>query len=79
VSFGVILFQSTHHAFQAERRCLEAGLKVKLIPTPRQFSAECGTALRFDWTDQDHIAALLGSDPLVPVTIQPLEIDPRPR
>ena len=73
MSFGVVLFQSTHHAFQAERICQEMGLKVKLIPTPRQFSSECGTAMRFDWSDQERILHLLGTDPLTPVTVRLLD------
>ena len=46
VEYAVILFHSTQSAIQAERVLLRAGLNVRLIPTPRQFSSNCGTALR---------------------------------
>ncbi|NLT42667.1 MAG: DUF3343 domain-containing protein [Anaerolineae bacterium] len=47
--FGVVIFHTTSAALRAEKAALAAGLKVKLIPTPRQFSSDCGMSLRFDW------------------------------
>ena len=29
------------------------------IPTPRQISSDCGTALRFDWGDHDQVQMVL--------------------
>jgi len=52
VEYGVVLFRSVSHALRGERVTQEAGLKVKLIPVPRQFSSNCGTALRFLWPDE---------------------------
>lgn len=46
--YGVVLFHTTSAALRAEKVALGAGLKVKLIPTPRQFSSDCGMSLRFD-------------------------------
>jgi hypothetical protein len=46
---GVFLFYTTSAALRAEKVLLAARLPVKLIPTPRQFSSDCGVALRFDW------------------------------
>lgn len=51
VEYGVVLFHSVSHALRAERIAMRARLKVKLIPVPRQFSSNCGTALRFYWAD----------------------------
>jgi hypothetical protein len=51
--FAVFLFESTQGAIKAERVLLRAGLSVKLIPTPRQLSSDCGTALRCDWSDAE--------------------------
>ncbi len=53
--YGVVLFATTSAALRAEKAALDAGLKVKLIPTPRQFSSNCGMSLRFD---QEQEAAL---------------------
>ncbi|MBC7223747.1 MAG: DUF3343 domain-containing protein [Anaerolineae bacterium] len=52
MTYGVALFRSTSLAIRAERACLQAGLRVKLIPTPRELSANCGTALRFPWEER---------------------------
>jgi hypothetical protein len=51
VEYGVVLFHSVSHALRAERVVVRAGLKIKLIPVPRQFSSNCGTAMRFLWPD----------------------------
>lgn len=51
-AYGVVLFHTTSAALQAEKAALAAGFKVKLIPTPRQFSSDCGMALRFDWEQE---------------------------
>ena len=45
--FGVILFHTTSAALRAEKVLQRSGLTVKLIPTPREFSSDCGMALRF--------------------------------
>ena len=59
IDFGVVLFQSTQAAIKAERALLLAGLTVKLIPTPRQFSSSCGTAVRSAWGDVAGVRATL--------------------
>ena len=56
---GVMLFYSTNWAIRAESVAKKAGFEVKLIPTPRQQSADCGTALRFRWPDRNALATLL--------------------
>ena len=57
--YGVVLFHSTAHAIRAERVLQRAGLKVKMIPTPRQLSSDCGMALRFDQAKEAWVAAAL--------------------
>lgn len=52
VQYGVVLFDSTQRAIQAERVLKAAGLPVKLIPVPRQISSDCGVCLRFLWEDR---------------------------
>ena len=47
-AYGVVLFHTTSAALRSEKVLQRAGLTVKLIPTPRQFSSDCGIALRFD-------------------------------
>lgn len=57
--YAVVLFYSTQAAIKAERALARAGIPVKLIPTPRQLSSDCGTALRSAWTDVDAVIAAL--------------------
>jgi hypothetical protein len=57
--WGVALFHTTSAAFRAEKLLMEAAVSVKLVPTPRQFSSNCGVALRFDWQAADRVRALL--------------------
>jgi hypothetical protein len=48
VEYSVVLFHSTAHALRAEKVLKRAGFVIKMIPTPRQLSSDCGMALRFD-------------------------------
>jgi hypothetical protein len=57
--YAVVLFHSTQGAIKAERVLLRAGFAVKLIPTPRQFSSNCGTALRCAWVDEKAVCSAL--------------------
>ncbi len=56
---AIILVYSTSHAIQAERVLKKAGLAAKLIPTPRQLSSDCGSAIRIDAADQEASTAAL--------------------
>lgn len=53
--YFVVLFYSTSLAIRGEKIAKKAGLKVKLIPTPRHLSSDCGTALRFEEKDRDDL------------------------
>jgi hypothetical protein len=57
--YGVVLFHSTAHAIRAEKVLQRAGLTIKMIPTPRQLSSDCGMALRFAWAEEARVAAVL--------------------
>ena len=57
--YGVILFHTTASVMRAEKLLIKEGAAVKLIPTPRQFSTDCGIALRFDWNCRDLIMSVL--------------------
>lgn len=56
---GIVLFHTTTAALRAEKVAQKGGLKVKLIPTPRELSSDCGIALRFELDDRESIAQLL--------------------
>ena len=57
--YGVALFHSTAHAIRAETVLEEADVPIKLIPTPRQLSSDCGIAVRFDCVDRTRVTAIL--------------------
>ncbi len=54
-----MLFHSTSHAIRAEKVLTGAGIKIKMIPTPRQLSSDCGMALRFDRGDEEWVTTTL--------------------
>jgi len=56
---GVALFYTTSSVMRAEKLLTNEGYSVKLIPTPRQFSSDCGIALRFAWEKHQEIKAVL--------------------
>ena len=57
--YGVVLLYSTSAAIRAEKLTLGAGLKVKLIPVPRQLSSDCGISLRFEWDQAEVVRSVL--------------------
>jgi hypothetical protein len=60
-AFGVVLFHTNSSALRAEKILNKSGLAIKLIPTPREFSSDCGVALRFVWNNESQVRALLNS------------------
>ncbi|CAG0933652.1 hypothetical protein TFLX_03158 [Thermoflexales bacterium] len=57
MKYGVVLFHTTSAALRAEKIAAKSGHVVKLIPTPREFSSDCGIALRCEWADLEHVRA----------------------
>ncbi len=57
--YGVALFHNTSAVMRAEQVLKKGGVTVKLIPTPREFSSDCGLAVRFDEQDTDAVRVLL--------------------
>ena len=58
---GVVLFHTTSAALRAEKTLLRSALVVKLVPTPREFSSDCGMALRFEWDCVEQVRGLLSA------------------
>ena len=61
-SYGVALFYTTSSVMRAEKLLIKKGFAIKLIPTPREFSSDCGVALRFDWNQHDQVKTLLETE-----------------
>ena len=73
--YAVVLFHSTQGAIKAERALLRAGFGVKLIPTPRQLSSDCGTALRCAWADAEAVVAALQAANVEYASVQKITVD----
>ncbi len=69
---GVVLFHTNSAALRAEKVLQRAGLVVKLIPTPREFSSDCGIALRFEWQDAARVQQLLDEARVERASIEPM-------
>ena len=59
MKYGVVLFHTTSSAMRSEKLLGKQALTIKLIPTPREFSSDCGLALRFDWNQRETVESLL--------------------
>lgn len=70
--YYVAIVHSTSLAIRAEKICKRAGITVKLIPTPRHLSSDCGIVLRFQECDMDSIKALFDEKKLEYDAIEPL-------
>ena len=78
--YAVVLFHSTQGAIKAERVLVRAGFtSIKLIPTPRQLSSDCGTALRSVWADAEAIVAALQKAHVEYESVHKLEASSRAR
>ncbi len=58
---------------RSEKVLVQAGLTVKLIPTPRQFSSDCGIAVRFAWEQAEAVRMLLKAARVEISSIQRME------
>lgn len=71
--YGVVLFHTTSAVMRAEKLLVKKGCAIKLIPTPRQFSSDCGIAMRFDWDSRELVGAALEEAGLEPEGVFPLD------
>jgi hypothetical protein len=62
----VVTFTTEHYVMKSEKALKQKGLTVRLIPTPRHISSDCGMALEITGTDQhsDAIIAMLQEEGL---------------
>ena len=70
--YGVVLFHTSSSAMQAEAVLQRAKFAVKLIPTPRELSSDCGLSLRFGWAFNQEVKSLLGRMHVETAGIYPL-------
>ena len=65
----VAIFHSIHRVLKAEQVLKQAGVDFLLIPVPRQLTADCGLALRFDPQTKAELLEVLAAAGLVPVEL----------
>ncbi|MBN1366648.1 MAG: DUF3343 domain-containing protein [Dehalococcoidales bacterium] len=73
IQYGVVMFHTTSAVMRAEKLLMKEGYSVKLIPTPRQFSSDCGIAIRFDWSQRERVESVLDEAKLEFDTIHMLD------
>lgn len=52
-NYGIVLFHTSSSAIRAELVLTRAAFQVRLVPTPREYSSDCGVALRFELSQQE--------------------------
>ncbi|WP_299548961.1 DUF3343 domain-containing protein [uncultured Helicobacter sp.] len=52
---GYVLVYTTSSAFESENILQNLGISIKLVPTPREFSSDCGIAVWFMCENIDSI------------------------
>lgn len=62
--FGVITFESTHHAIEGEKLFKDLGLDFKTIPTLREITSSCGLSIRFYLKDMNKVEELFNNKDL---------------
>jgi hypothetical protein len=56
----ILIFESIHKVLKAEQILVNNKIKFDIIPTPKEFSSDCGMSVRVDFsTDIEIIKSLL--------------------
>ena len=54
----IATFDTTHMALFFEKSCRSIGLKVKIVPVPREISSSCGLACSYPCEDEEKIRSI---------------------
>ncbi|WP_319201085.1 DUF3343 domain-containing protein [uncultured Ilyobacter sp.] len=58
-TFCLITADSTHQIMKLEKLILENNIKVRIIPVPKEITANCGLSIKFDISNLEEIKLLL--------------------
>lgn len=58
----VITFPSVYFVMKAEKILKKAGINVRLIPTPREISSDCGMAMEVQYQKVEEIKKMLKNE-----------------
>jgi hypothetical protein len=56
--YGIVTFNSTHHAISGEKIFKEKQIPFKTIPTPREITLSCGLSILFSLEDIQKVKEL---------------------
>lgn len=51
--FGLLALESTNIVMKLEKELLEKGLKIRIIPVPKEVTANCGLSIKFQIEDME--------------------------
>ncbi len=72
-TYGILTFSHHHEALKADAALSKAGFRVRLIPTPRRLTSDCGYALRFAWGERQALEGALSREGIPYMEIHRLE------
>jgi len=72
-AFGVAFFHTNSAVMRAEALLARDGIAVRLVPTPRELSSDCGLAVRFGWTERDRVESVLRAGRVEVAGLHPLD------
>ncbi|WP_320047727.1 DUF3343 domain-containing protein [uncultured Ilyobacter sp.] len=58
-TFCLITADSTHQIMKLEKLILENNIKVRIIPVPKEVTANCGLSIKFNLSNLEEIRLLL--------------------
>jgi S-ribosylhomocysteine lyase LuxS involved in autoinducer biosynthesis len=61
-NFGLITAESTHKIMKLEKFLLEKNLKVRIIPVPKEITANCGISIKFNLSLLKEISSFISED-----------------
>jgi hypothetical protein len=56
---GVVVFHSMHTLFVLKRELARRGVEARAVPTPRQLSSDCGSALLVPVAELDTVRSVI--------------------
>ena len=66
------VLETIHSVIKGERILKRAGLRIDVIPVPREISSDCGMALEFSCQDRDRVEQLFAEEDVTVVGIYSL-------
>jgi hypothetical protein len=61
----VATFDNTHNALRFEKTLKENQIKLTVMPVPREISASCGLAVKFDLEKYENISSLAADNEIM--------------